>query len=351
MVLRVPIGPRSDATGRRPFLTLPIYKMNTYPLTDRDFTVIRFRVIFHNILYVLFVASTCLTVAYQVFLTSVQLKARNWVGFMLPIFTGMSDPRVAFLHEASTPVLFIGWLSLGAEWYSAFLDTKNSKANGYASGVLYAERVGCVHGSSACDILTWYIWSVFATSLCFLAELVPFPPPPQPLRPSTATASDPEEYDIYGYPTFDPTQVPAGPQSSHQIDLLPITLPHPTEVAATSSSSRALVAARFPRSQDAPAAAVSASAKVDLSSVQYYQSPRPQQVVDQIEVLEYLPTDNSLPLHKEDSVVYSVPTSIEAPRPVRGNLAHLANMLGWNVSGGVPPRVDTPHPNYSRPRQ
>lgn len=367
MVLRFPIGPRSGATGRRPFLTLPIYKMDTYPLTDRDFTVLRFRVIFHNVLYVLFVASTCLTVAYQMFLTSVQLKARNWVGFMLPVFTGMSDPRVAFLHEASAPVLFIGWLSLGAEWYSALLDTKNSKAHGYAPGVLYAERVGCVHGSSACDILTWYIWSVFATSLCFFAELVViihvhhreqwrdfFVGLFRRLRrsePSAAAASDIQEYDIYGYPTFDSNQVPAGTQPSHQIDPLHITLPHPAEAASSSSSSRALAAARSPLSQDAPAAAVSAVAEVELSSVQRYQAPRLQQVVDQIEVLEYLPTDNSLPLHEEESVVYSVPASIETPHPVKGSLANLANMLGWNMSGDVPPRVDTPHPSYSRSRQ
>lgn len=341
--------------------------MSTYPLTDHDFTVIRFRIIFHNILYVLFVASTCLTVSYQVFLTSTQLKARNWFGFMLPLLTGMSDPRVAFLHEASVPVFFIGWLSLAAEWYSAFLDTKNSTAHGYAPGVLYAERVGCVHGSPACDVLIWYIGSIFATSLCFFAELVViihvhhrvqwrnflvglFHRFLRRSEPSVAAASDTVEYTIYGYPTSVTNEVPVSPQPSHQFDLLPITLPRPAAAASSSSSSRAPVALRFPLGQDAPAAAISTSARVELSSVQRYQAPHPQQVVDQIEVLEYLHLDNSRPLC-EESVIYSVPARIETPRPVRGNLANLANMLGWNMSDDVPPRVDTPHPNHSRPRQ
>ncbi|KAG9070482.1 hypothetical protein KI688_008018 [Linnemannia hyalina] len=339
--------------------------MNTYPLTDRDFTVIRFRVIFHNILYILFVASICLMVAYQVFLTSSQFKARNWVGIILPLFTGMSDPRIAILHEASTPVLFIGWLSLGAEWYSAYLDTKNSVAHSYVPGDLYAERVGCIHGSPACDILTWYIMSVFATSLCFFAELVViihvhhreqwrdiFVGLLRRLfrcsEPSAAVTSDVGEYDIYGYPTSDPNQAPASPQPSHQIGVLPITFPHS---AAVTSSSRVPFAPCFPLSQGAPAAAVSASARVELSSVRCYQAPRPQQVVDQIEVLEYLHTNNSRSLYEGESVVYSVPAHIETPHPVRGSLANLVNMLGWNMYGDVPPRVDTPHPNPSRPRQ
>ncbi|KAF9145981.1 hypothetical protein BGX30_005450 [Mortierella sp. GBA39] len=365
MVLRSPIGSRSDATDRRSFFTLPIYKMNAYPLTDRDFTVIRFRVIFHNILYILFVASICLTVAYQVFLTSSQLKARNWGWFHSPPVYRHVRPRIAILHEASAPVLFIGWLSLGAEWYSAYLDTKNSKAHGYAPGDLYADRVGCIHGSPACDILTWYIGSVFATSLCFFTELVVIIHVHHREQwrdffvglircllccseTSAAATNDAEEYDIYGYPTSDPNLVPAGPRPSHQIGVLPITFPQP---AAVASSSRVLVAPYFPPSQDAPAAAVSASARVELSNVGCYQAPRPQQVVDQIEVLEYLPTDNSHSLYEEGSVVYSVPAQIETPRPVRGSLANLVNMLGWNMYGDVPPRVDTPHPNHSRRQQ
>ncbi|KAF9546173.1 hypothetical protein EC957_010159 [Mortierella hygrophila] len=339
--------------------------MNTYPLTDRDFTVIRFRVIFHNILYILFVASICLTVAYQVFLNSSQLKARNWAGIILPLFTGMSDPRIAILHEASAPVLFIGWLSLGAEWYSAYLDTKNSKAHGYAPGDLYAERVGCIHGSPACDTLTWYIMSVFATSLCFFAELVViihvhhreqwrdffvglFRRLLRCSEPSAAAASDAEEHGIYGHPTSDLNQDPTGPRSSRQIGVLPITFPRP---AAIASSSRVPVVPCFPLRQDAPAAAVSASTRDELSSVRCYQAPRPQQVVDQIEVFEYLPTDNSRSLYEGEPVVYSVPAHIETPRPVRGGLANLVNMLGWNMYGDIPPRVDTPHPNHSRPRQ
>ncbi|OAQ29498.1 hypothetical protein K457DRAFT_513395 [Linnemannia elongata AG-77] len=90
---------------------------------------------------------------------------------------------------------------------------------------------------------------------------------------------------------------------------------------------KASVAPGFPLSHDVPAAADLASATVELSSVQRYKAPRLQQVVRQIEVPEYLPPDNLRSLYEEESVIYSVPARIETPRPVRGSLANLANML------------------------
>ncbi|KAG0279184.1 hypothetical protein BGZ95_002038 [Linnemannia exigua] len=126
----------------------------------------RARALTHNASYVLTFASWGLTVAYQVQLVELQLKVRNCVGFVLPIFVAMSDPRVACLHEASAPVLFVAWISLSLEWYVAYSDIP-------ADGELrYVPRVGCVEGSSPCTILFWYLVCTFSISICFFAEFV-----------------------------------------------------------------------------------------------------------------------------------------------------------------------------------
>ncbi|KAK3848562.1 MAG: hypothetical protein J3R72DRAFT_415898 [Linnemannia gamsii] len=124
------------------------------------------RALTHNALYVLTFASWGLTVVYQVQLVELQLKARNWIGLILPIFTPMSDPRIACLHEASAPVLFAAWISLSLEWYVAYSNVPVDEE------LRYVPRVGCVEGSSSCTILFWYLICTFSISLCFFAEFV-----------------------------------------------------------------------------------------------------------------------------------------------------------------------------------
>ncbi|KAG0378240.1 hypothetical protein BGX24_004424 [Mortierella sp. AD032] len=124
------------------------------------------RALTHNALYVLTFASWGLTVVYQVQLVELQLKARNWIGLILPIFTPMSDPRIACLHEASAPVLFVAWISLSLEWYVAYSNVPADEE------LRYVPRVGCVEGSSSCTILFWYLICTFSISLCFFAEFV-----------------------------------------------------------------------------------------------------------------------------------------------------------------------------------
>ncbi|KAF9908116.1 hypothetical protein EC991_010244 [Linnemannia zychae] len=119
----------------------------------------------HNVLYVLTLLSWGLTLAYQVLLDAYQLKARNWIGIFLPIFVPISDPRIACLHEASAPILFLAWSILCAEWLVALLDTSDVR------GLRYASKVGCAQGSLAYNILSGYIAAIFGIALCFFTEL------------------------------------------------------------------------------------------------------------------------------------------------------------------------------------
>ncbi|KAF9125299.1 hypothetical protein BGW39_007513 [Mortierella sp. 14UC] len=128
--------------------------------------IIRVRTFTHNILYVLTFLSWGLTMVYQALLEVPQLKARNWIGFFLPVLVPLSDPRITCLHEASAPILFLAWSVLCAEWFAALMDISDVR------GLRYASRVGCVQGSSACNVLLGYIVAVFGVVLCFFIELV-----------------------------------------------------------------------------------------------------------------------------------------------------------------------------------
>jgi len=141
-------------------------------LLVRERLVYRYRVIIRNVLYLLLAISFGLTITYQVLLPERQLKVRNLVAFFLPTFTVLSDPRIACLREASAPILFIAWLALSEEWYTAMADISTSDSGDSVFVALYAERVGCAPGELACTVLRWYMHSILGTSICYLVELV-----------------------------------------------------------------------------------------------------------------------------------------------------------------------------------
>jgi hypothetical protein len=332
----------------------------------------------------------------------------------------MSDPRVGFLHEASAPILFVAWMALASEWYTATTDTKYTKVTGYSThDVVYAERVGCAYGSKACDILFWYLATLYCTSLCFFAELMyiiwvqhreqwksffvnQFDRVCSRLgfrrnTASTTTAStiDPspnaeESYDLesYSYPSISSSGSAAvDRQPSNQLDILsfpnPPLHPPPPVFPHNVSQTNGLVSLPshtpgndFVLGQDDDKD-VAASAGVTPAALQCHQAPRRcrnqaaitdeievleylpttvtsrhhcQQPVDEIEVLEYLPTiDASHPLHKEPegSVVLSIPTRIDTPRPIKKNFADVAQMLGLNMpASGSGSRANTAHPHH-----
>lgn len=395
MVITFAIGSRSDATGRRARITFPIYMMDWDNLTDRDIQVIRFRVTTHNILYMFFVVSLALTLGYQAYLPILQLKCRNWIGFFLPIFTGMSDPRVGFLHEASAPILFVAWMALASEWYTATTDTKFVKVRGYSAyEVVYAERVGCAYGSKACDILFWYLATLFCTSLCFFAELVyiiwvqhreqwkayfvnqfncvclrfGFCRNTAPTTAASGAAADPEEiYDLeaYGYPSVGPSGFTATDrQSSNRFDILRFPNPpshpipyFPHNVSQINDSAFLHIHTpenTFVLGQDGNGDVV-ASAGVEPTTLQVHQAPRGRNqaaIADEIGVLKYLPTtDVSHPLHNEleGSVIFSVPTRIDTPHPIKKSFADVVQMIGLNIAAsGSGSRAYTPYPHHPR---
>ncbi|KAG0290845.1 hypothetical protein BGZ96_005711 [Linnemannia gamsii] len=408
MAITFAIGRRSDATGRRARITFPIYMMDWDSLTDRDIQVIRFRVFTHNILYLFFVVSMALTFGYQAYLPALQLKCRNWIGLFLPIFTGMSDPRVGFLHEASAPILFVAWMALASEWYTATTDTKFVKVRGYSAiEVVYAERVGCAYGSKACDILFWYLAMLYCTSLCFFAELVyiiwvqhreqwraffvnqfdcvclrfGFRRNTASTTTAGGAAADPEEiYDLgaYGYPSVGTSGSAAtNHQSSSQLDILRFPNPpshpppdFPHNLSQTNSSASLPTHALenvFVLGQDGDED-VTASTDFGPATLQGHQAPRDRNqasisdeikvlehlptTVDEIEVLQYLSTtDVSHPLYKEieGSVILSIPARIDTPHPIKKSSPSVAQIIGLNMTAsGSESRSDTPYPHHLR---
>lgn len=335
------MGAPSHATGRRAFVTIPVTKMTLENLTDRDHQVNRVRTRSHDIMYLLHVVGLWTTILYQYMIEESQLKCRNWIGFFLPLFTIMSDPRLAFLHEASAPILFVAWLVLAFEWHSAFFDTTTSMAHGYALEAVYTSRVGCYHGDSACRLLFWFIWTIFGISFCFFAELILIiyiqhredcrdffvslfrrllgrPAIPASASASVARAAPVSEETVdlvaYDHYSVGPSAAsPVGAQTPTTIDILHFDWPNPPSHAPA-----------IPHN----ASQFDAASLHACMSISHF-------VLDQVEDLEILPTDHS---------VVSTSTRVDTPRPLTRSFTSVAQMLGLDMSG-LGSRANAPYPH------
>ncbi|KAF9145982.1 hypothetical protein BGX30_005451 [Mortierella sp. GBA39] len=331
------MGTPSHATGRRALVTIPATKMNLDNLTDRDRQVNRVRTLSHDIMYLLHAVGLWVTILYQDMIEERQLKCRNWIGFFLPLFTIMSDPRLAFLREASAPILFVAWLVLASEWQSAFSDTTTSMAHSYALDAVYASRVGCYHGDSVCYLLSWFIWTIFGISFCFFAELVSIiyiqhredwydffvglfrrllcrpAIPASRAAPVSEKTADLEIYDYYSVGLSESS--PAGAQTPTIIDILHFDWPSPPSYA--------------------PAIPHNAN-QFDGSASLHACTPLNHFVIDQDEdevFLKIPPKDHSFLLQEEGSFLVSAPAHIDTPRPLIRSFTGVAQMLGLDMSG------------------
>ncbi|KAG9070481.1 hypothetical protein KI688_008017 [Linnemannia hyalina] len=262
-----------------------------------------------------------------------------WIGFFLPLFTIMSDPRLAFLREASAPVLFVAWLVLASEWQSAFSDTTTSMAHGYALDAAYASRVGCYHSDSVCHFLSWFIWTIFGISFCFFAEFVSIiyiqhredwcdffvslfrrllgSPAISASASRTAPVSekiaDLETYDYYSVGLSEAS--PSGAQTPTIIDILHSDWPSPPSYAPV-----------IPHNASQLDGSASLRACTTLSHF----------VLDQDEdevFLKILPKDHPFLLQEEGSFVSSAPAHVDIPRPLTRSFTSVAQMLGLDMSG------------------
>ncbi|KAF9546172.1 hypothetical protein EC957_010158 [Mortierella hygrophila] len=336
------MGAPSHATGRRALVTIPATEMNLENLTDRDHQVDRVRTLSHDIMYFLHAVGLWVTILYQDMVEERQLKCRNWIGFFLPLFTIMSDPRLAFLREASAPILFVAWLVLASEWRSAFSDTTTSMAHGYALDAVYAFRVGCYHGDSVCYLLSWYIWTIFGISLCFFAELVSIiyiqhredgcnffvglfrrllgrPAIPASasssasrIAPVSEKTTDLETYDYSSVGLCEAS--PAGAQTPTIIDIFHFDRTSPPSYVPA-----------IPHNASQLDGSVSLRACKPLSHFVLDQ--------DKDEVFpKILPKDRSF-LLQEGSFVVSAPAHVGTPRPLTRSFTSVAQMLGLDISG------------------
>ncbi|KAF8934479.1 hypothetical protein BGZ58_005676 [Dissophora ornata] len=142
----------------------------------------------HQILYILLVVSIILTICYQRFLPKQQLKGRNWLSFFLPATVPLAliplrvdsalrnRTRIPVdcrrIRLVALPVSFVAWTALTVEWSVAYADTSTLEVDGFAPGIEYAQRVGCVYGDPACEALLWYLIMVAMMSVCFFVEWV-----------------------------------------------------------------------------------------------------------------------------------------------------------------------------------
>ncbi|KAG0065803.1 hypothetical protein BGZ89_007915 [Linnemannia elongata] len=336
------MGAPSHATGRRAFVTIPVTKMNLEIFTDRDRQVNRVRTLLHDIMYLLHAVGLWATILYQGMIEERQLKLRNWIGFFLPFFTIMSDPRLAFLREASAPILFVAWLVLASDWHSAFFDTTTSLTHGDALDTVYASRVGCYHGDPACRFLSWFIWTIFGISFCFFAELdwrdffvglfrrlldrpaltASVSSSAARVVPNFEEAVDLENHCSVGFCEASPVgaQIP-----------LTIHFAFPSPPLYTSV---------FPHN----------ASQLDVSTSLRACTPISHFLLDEDdEILEVLPTDQSFPLQEEEEGIFvvSAPTRMDTPRPLTRSFTSVAQMLGLDMSGPGS-RANTPYPHHAQ---
>ncbi|KAF9145549.1 hypothetical protein BG015_011864 [Linnemannia schmuckeri] len=308
-----------------------------------------------------------------------QFKCRNWIGFFLPLFTVMSDPRLAFLQEGSAPILFVAWLALAFEWHSAFSDTMITKAHGYTPDAVYANRVGCSYGDSACNLLSWYIASLFGTSFCFFVELIFIiyiqhreqwcdffvglfcrifrlrtiltagsgPSSDSTACAASACASE-ETIDLETYGnTFSngPNGTsPAGAQTPTTFDTL--TFPWsrlPSRIPTTPSNANELngstsLCSRTPTSQFVLGQDDVADSAQDHCH---------QQAIGEDEVLEILSTNHTYPSREGEESSFDVfgPPRVNNPRPITRSFTSVASMLSPDMCGPRS-RADTPYPHH-----
>ncbi|KAK3809925.1 MAG: hypothetical protein JOS17DRAFT_512034 [Linnemannia elongata] len=352
------MGTPSHATGRRAFVTIPVTKMNLGNLTHCDRQVNRVRTLSHDIMYLLHAVGLWVTILYQYTAEERQLKCRNWLGFFLPLFTIMSDPRLAILREASAPILFVVWLILASEWHSASSDTSISMAHGNALDAVYAPRVGCYHGDSACRLLSWFIWTIFGISFCFFAELAliiyihhrensrdffvglfrrllgrPAIPASasSSVAPATPVSEETVDLEAYDHYSVRSSEAPlAGAQTPATIDIFHFDWPCPPSHAPI-----------IPHNESQLEGLALLCACTSISDVD----------LDQIEddnALEVLPTGHSFPLQKEEGFfVVSAPACVNTPRPLTRSFTSVAQMLGLGKSGSGS-RANTPYPHHAQ---
>ncbi|KAF8948260.1 hypothetical protein BGZ47_005894 [Haplosporangium gracile] len=302
-------------------------KVNIENLTDRDRQVIRIRIVTHIVIYVLHVVALWATILYQSMIEERQFKCRNWIGFFLPLFTVMSDPRLVFLREGSAPILFIVWLALAFEWHSAFSDTTITKAHDYALDA-YANRVGCSHGDSACNLLSCSGSgsAARAASICASEETINL-----------------EAYD-HTSSTGPNGASPASTQTPTTTETLTFLWSRlPSRVPVASGNANELNNSTSLRSR-IPTSQFVLGHDDETNSAQ---SSCHQQAVDENEELEILPTNHTYSSHEEEEGFFDFfdPARVDIPRPITRSFTSVASMLSSDMSGPRS-RADIPYSHH-----
>ncbi|KAH7058140.1 hypothetical protein BKA57DRAFT_519322 [Linnemannia elongata] len=348
------MGAPSHATGRRAFVTIPVTKMNLEIFTDRDRQVNRVRTLSHDIMYLLHAVGLLATILYQGMIEERQLKLRNWIGFFLPFFTIMFDPRLAFLREASAPILFAAWLVLASDWHSAFFDTTTSLAHGDTLNTVYASRVGCYHGDPACRLLSWFIWTIFGISFCFFSELVSiiyiqhrkdwrdfFVGLFRRLLGRPALTASVSSSAARVVPIFEEAVDLENHCSVGSCEDSPVGAQTPLTIHFAFPSPPSYTSV-FPH--NASQLDVSASLRA-CTAIRHFLLDED----EDDEILKVLPTDQSFPLQEKEEGIFviSAPTRMDTPRPLTRSFTSVAHMLGLDMSGPGS-RANTPYPHHTQ---
>ncbi|KAK5827833.1 hypothetical protein F5H01DRAFT_409564 [Linnemannia elongata] len=318
--------------------------MNLEIFTDPDRQVNRVRTLSHDIMYLLHAVGLWATILYQGMIEERQLKLRNWIGFFLPFFTIMSDPRQAFLREASAPILFVAWLVLAFDWHSAFFDTTTSLAHGDTLNTVYASRVGCYHGDPACRLLSWFIWTIFGISFCFFSELDWrdfFVGLFRRLLGRPALTASVSSSAARVVPIFEEA---VGLENHCSVGFC--------EASPVGAQTPLTIHFAFPSPPSYTSVFPHNSSQLDVPTSLRACTPISHFLLDEYEddeILEVLPADQSFPLQEEAEgvLVVSAPTRMDTPRPLTRSFTSVAQMLGLDMSGPGS-RANTPYPHHAQ---